>query len=387
MLFYYSANIFLCWMALGVLSLLVYENDRIRHGDKRLLYLTYALIAASALAEYLGVALDGSERFSRSALMFVKCVDYILTPMAGGALVLHMRLRNRWNIVMMGLLAFNTLLQVFSGAMGSWMVTIDAQNHYAHGPLYPVYIGLCLAIVLIVVLQFMIYGRSYRRQNRASLYATLVLVFAGIAIQELSDARTSYTALAFGAALLFIHYTEYAALKMDDHLRNQQLQLNTDALTGLLSRYAYSQTLKAYAAAGSLPTSLTAFTIDINGLKKANDKLGHEAGDELIRGAAACIVSVFGDVARCYRTGGDEFVVLTNMDGETADDALRRLTQETEHWRGDVVKTLSVAAGYALAAEHEGLTAEELVKESDLAMYEAKAAYYRNSGRDRRRSR
>ena len=387
MFFYYSANIFLCWMALGVLSLLVYENDRIRHGDKRLLYLTYALIAASALAEYLGVALDGSERFSRSALMFVKCVDYILTPMAGGALVLQMRLRNRWNIVMMGLLAFNTLLQVFSGAMGGWMVTIDAQNHYAHGPLYPVYIGLCLAIVLIVVLQFMIYGRSYRRQNRASLYATLVLVFAGIAIQELSDARTSYTALAFGAALLFIHYTEFVSQKMDDHLRTQQLQLDTDVLTGVYSRRACSQALRDYDAAGPLPVGFAAFTVDINGLKEVNDSLGHEAGDELIRGAAECIGRSFDAGACCYRTGGDEFVVLTTVDREEAANTLRRLEQETRRWHGNTVNSLRVAAGYALAADHEGQSAEMLVKESDKAMYEAKAAYYHNSGKERRRRR
>ena len=146
-------------------------------------------------------------------LLIVKCMDYILTPMAGGALILQMHLKNRWNSVMMGLLALNTVLQLISSAIGGWMAAIDARNHYTHGPLYPPYMGLCLAIILIVIAQFIIYGRSFRRQNRASLYATMLLIVIGIAIQELSDARTSYTALTIGAALLFIHYTEFVSLK------------------------------------------------------------------------------------------------------------------------------------------------------------------------------
>ena len=387
MFFYYSANIFLCWMSLGVLGLLVYENDRIRKRDKRLLYLTYLLIAASALAEFCGVALDGKETFPRSVLLIVKCMDYILTPMAGGALILQMHLKNRWNSVMMGLLALNTVLQLISSAIGGWMAAIDARNHYTHGPLYPLYMGLCLAIILIVIAQFIIYGRSFRRQNRASLYATMLLIVIGIAIQELSDARTSYTALTIGAALLFIHYTEFVSQKMDDHLRTQQLQLDTDVLTGVYSRRAYSQALRDYDAAGPLPVGFAAFTVDINGLKEVNDSLGHEAGDELIRGAEECIGRSFDAGACCYRTGGDEFVVLTTVDREEAANTLRRLEQETSRWHGNTVNSLRVAAGYALAADHEGQSAEMLVKESDKAMYEAKAAYYRNSGKERRRRR
>ena len=89
----------------------------------------------------------------------------------------------------------------------------------------------------------------------------------------------------------------------------------------------------------------------------------------------------------CYRTGGDEFVVLTTMNREEAEQGLQLLKMGTEQWRGDAVKSLSVSAGYALAEENEeeGLTAEMLVMESDKAMYEAKAAYYQKAGRNRRK--
>ena len=388
MISYYTSIILLSWLALGVLSILIRENDRLSKSDKRLLYLTYALIAISALAEWCGVQLDGRTDVPKWILVFVKTADYILTPLAGGALVVQMRLENRWRNAMLGILAANAVLQAVSAFTG-WMVVVDEAHHYSHGPLYGLYMGLCLAIIAIVIIEFILYGRSFRRQNRLSLYAIMLLVVIGIAIQEAlpGDNRTSYISLALGAALMFIHYSEYSQLAMDDTVSEQQAQIDTDVLTGLFSRNAYSRTLKKLDSAGPLPKDLAAFTIDINGLKTVNDSLGHEAGDELIRGAAACIVNAFGTGRSCYRTGGDEFVVLTPMSREEAGDAIKALDQETRRWRGDKVKSLSVSAGFALSQDFDELTSEALVRESDKAMYKAKAAYYRKAGRDRRNRR
>lgn len=373
-------------MALGVLCILIRENGRISRADKRLLYATYALIAVSALAEWCGVKMDGRADTPRWLFMLVKCVDYILTPMAGGALVIQIRMNNRWQKALMAILGINTVFQIICVFTG-WMVVIDGENHYTHGPLYDVYMLVCLAIITIVVIQFILYGRSYRRQNRWSLYAIIALVVIGIAIQEglPRGHRVSYIAMTIGAALMFIHYTEFSQLATDDFVSEQRIALDTDPLTGLRSRYAYSQALKHYDAKGALPEDLAAFTIDINGLKEVNDTLGHEAGDELICGAARCIENAF-SAGRFYRTGGDEFVVLaTDMNRVRADIALSRLRREADKWRGEKGQGLKLAAGYALAADSPGLTSEKLVHEADLQMYEAKADYYRKTGLDRRR--
>ena len=168
-----------------------------------------------------------------------------------------------------------------------------------------------------------------------------------------------------------------------DHLQEQQIQISTDALTGLLSRHAYSETLKKYSEC--VPNDLAAFSIDINGLKTVNDTLGHEAGDELICGAAECIKRVFGENGKCYRTGGDEFVVLMLMDHKQAADSLTRLIKETSRWQGNNVKKLSLSIGYALAADHENYSCEMLIKEADMAMYEMKKKYYSSNRHDRRK--
>ena len=383
---YYTTIILLSWMALGVLCILIRENGRISRADKRLLYLTYTLIAVSALAEWCGVQLNGRAGTPRWLLALVKCADYILTPMAGGALVTQMRMRNRWQNAMIVILGVNTAFQIISAFTG-WMMVIDAENRYTHGPLYWAYMVVYLCIIFIVVVECVLYGRSYRRQNRWSLYAIIGLVIVGIAIQELSPRgyRTSYIAMTIGAALMFIRYTEFSQLEADDYLLRQQAALDTDPLTGIQSRYAYYRALKRYDADGALPEDLAAFTIDINGMKEANDTLGHDAGDELICGAARCIEKAFSE-GRFYRTGGDEFVVLaTDMNRVRADIALSRLRREADKWRGEKGQGLKLAAGYALAADHPGLTSEKLVHEADLKMYEAKAEYYRKTGMDRRR--
>jgi GGDEF domain-containing protein len=72
------------------------------------------------------------------------------------------------------------------------------------------------------------------------------------------------------------------------------------------------------------------------------------------------------------------------MSGEEAEEMLRRLERETRAWRGRLVSGVTLSVGHALASECEDGIAERLVREADLAMYAAKAAYYRDIGRDRR---
>ena len=48
---------------------------------------------------------------------------------------------------------------------------------------------------------------------------------------------------------------------------------------------------------------------DANDLKKINDNLGHQKGDELITQIASCLKQVIKNDGNCYRTGGDEFII------------------------------------------------------------------------------
>ena len=269
------------------------------------------------------------------------------------------------------------LISCFTG----WMVVIDSENRYSHGPLYFVYMIFYLFVIAVVLIEFWIYGKGFARHNRYSLYAIMGMVVLGIALQEFIGvgSRTAYITLTMGAAMMFIHYIEYAQLDFEGRLNEKEKLLLSDTLTGLLSRYAYSQTLTEYDEQGALPQELAAFSIDINGVKTANDTLGRAAGDELIRGAADCIRRVFGANGLCFRTGGDEFIVLTNADLQTAEELLRKLERETKAWDGKMIHSLTVSAGFALACEHKDATAEKLIGFADRVMYADKNRYYSDS--------
>lgn len=383
---YYTSIILLTWMGLAALCILVMENSRIAKDDKRLLVLTYALIALAALAEWVGIQINGRADLPAWLIRTVKCLDYILTPMSGGAIVIQLHLNNRWQKAIYGTLITNTVLQIVS-AVFSWMLIIDDRNYYHHGPLFPLYMGVCIIIILLLIVQFMIYGKSFAKENRRSLYAIMLIVVAGILMQELADSRTAYIGMTLGAAMMFIHYSEFSQQTTDEYILAQQVALDTDPLTGLLSRYAYNKVLEKYQDE-SLPGDLAVFAMDVNGLKKTNDMLGHEAGDEMIRGAAECIRKAFGESGSCYRIGGDEFIIVADgMDAVRADGMLKKLQSEIKSWHGEKVQSINMSAGFAMASETPGITVEQLVSRADKVMYAAKAEYYRTSGEDRRTNR
>ena len=172
-------------------------------------------------------------------------------------------------------------------------------------------------------------------------------------------------------------YDYYTAqrIRMDKKLMEQRMKSSVDALTGVFSRLAYHECLGQYADA--VPEDLTVFLMDINGLKGVNDALGHEAGDELICGAAQCITQAVGDRGKLFRIGGDEFVVVGQMTQAQAREILAALQRIAAAWSGTKVKTLSISAGCAFAGDHPDFSVERLTKEADLAMYARKQEYYR----------
>ena len=67
-----------------------------------------------------------------------------------------------------GILIANTVFQIVA-VFNGWMITIDPEGHYMHGPYYGVYMIVYLSITAVIIIQFILYGRSFRRQNRKSL--------------------------------------------------------------------------------------------------------------------------------------------------------------------------------------------------------------------------
>lgn len=381
----YTSVIIMILLALTVLSILISENNRISQTKKQLFIATNIMIALAAIAECAGVHISGNADVPKGVLAAVKAIDYTFTPMTGGALIALMQKPGERNWFLVGIFVGNAVIQVIS-AFNGWMVVIDNQNHYVHGQFYPVYMLLYSMVIIILMHKMLSYGKTFRKQNRKSLYAIIILVFIGISMQELlgDDCRVAYLAATFASTFLYIHYSEFSQLRLDEKITEQQVKLSNDPLTGVGSRFAYMDAVKV--CLESLPNDFTVFLIDINGLKSVNDSIGHEAGDELICGAADCIRKSVGKKGQTFRIGGDEFVVFAVMTKKQLEAGLLDLKKKTGQWSGEKVKSLSLSAGYALAKEHKELSVAELVKEADKAMYKQKREYYQTEGRDRRRN-
>lgn len=153
-----------------------------------------------------------------------------------------------------------------------------------------------------------------------------------------------------------------------------------DQMTGLQNRRAYAEKLDA--CAENMPAELCIVMADLNGLKKANDTLGHEAGDELIIGASECLTQAFDPLGTVYRIGGDEFCVVMETKLPEAERCLARLAELTVVWKGKFIDGISISCG--AASREQGADLDALVEEADRRMYEDKDAYYARTGLDRR---
>ena len=157
-----------------------------------------------------------------------------------------------------------------------------------------------------------------------------------------------------------------------------------DELTGLYNRRGYEVDCQAIEKENNL-SEYAIIMMDLNGLKAANDNIGHEAGDELIIGAAKCMNNAFTGIGKAYRVGGDEFVALLTASRETIEAAVTTLDHLCANYKGRLISEISISKGLVICSEHPELEFEEIKALADKLMYADKDEYYRRTGKNRRR--
>jgi diguanylate cyclase (GGDEF)-like protein len=150
-----------------------------------------------------------------------------------------------------------------------------------------------------------------------------------------------------------------------------------DGLTGLASRGELDERLKAFLAAVQREGGQAALVcLDLDRFKAVNDTLGHPVGDALLKMVAQRLRSAVREGDVVARLGGDEFAIL-QIGGEqpqAADALARRLVDligRTYVAQGHMLN-IGTSVGIALVPE-DGLSADTLLRNADLALYRAKA--------------
>jgi diguanylate cyclase (GGDEF)-like protein len=172
----------------------------------------------------------------------------------------------------------------------------------------------------------------------------------------------------------------HAAVALDRAYLHQELDrlARTDGLTGLLNRRSLEEALQhELSRAQRYGSSLSLLMLDVDHFKQFNDRHGHPLGDKLLRQVAEVIRTTVREADLPARYGGEEFVViLPETELEAAMSVGERIRQGVaalggEEGRSQPLGHLSVSIGVA-SFPCPCPTPEELVKQADAALYEAK---------------
>ena len=181
-----------------------------------------------------------------------------------------------------------------------------------------------------------------------------------------------FSALFFSVLLFMLK----ALLKKDldaekANSNNFKNMANTDSLTGIRNKHAYSEAeaLLNQRIRQNDIDKLGVVVCDINGLKLANDTLGHAAGDKLIKDACSLICEYFTHGA-VYRIGGDEFVVILQEKGfDTMHEVIEDINRVIEYNIKN--KEVVIAIGHSELTKDDQLV-HDVFERADKMMYQRK---------------
>ncbi len=152
-----------------------------------------------------------------------------------------------------------------------------------------------------------------------------------------------------------------------------------DALTRLPNRILLSDRMhQAMSQSRRRELCMAIAYIDLDGFKQINDQHGHQAGDQLLMTVAARMTQVLREVDTLARIGGDEFVALLIdlKDSASIPLTLNRLLQAAAQpvRIGDRTLQVSASVGMTLYPQTNDIDADQLLRQADQAMYQAKLA-------------
>lgn len=222
-----------------------------------------------------------------------------------------------------------------------------------------------LLVVIVGIIGVLVMFLAFRPLHRLTLVAHALgsAAGAGDGPIELTSRRDEIGYLAKGLA------------KVAELQKTLEHHAYNDSLTKIPNRAALMRELeRRYLDVDAGPFAL--MIVDLDGFKKVNDGLGHQAGDELLCAVAAGLSSALDPGEFVARLGGDEFAILSAVDVEIA-HSYGSLAERVAGHASGVFKTaagdarVTASVGVALVPVH-GKTCEQAMTNADLALYKVK---------------
>lgn len=207
-------------------------------------------------------------------------------------------------------------------------------------------------------------GEIWNRRKNGEVYAELLTISE---IRDVQGKAYQYVAL----------FSDITASKT--HQRELERIAHFDALTNLPNRVLFADRLRqAMAQEQRRGQQLAVVYIDLDGFKAINDRHGHETGDQVLIALAMRMKLALREGDTLARLGGDEFVaVLIDLEGTSASVPLLNRLLETAALPvqvGEQSLKVSASLGVTFYQQAQGIDADQLLRQADQAMYQAKQA-------------
>ena len=208
------------------------------------------------------------------------------------------------------------------------------------------------------------YGEVWNRRKNGELYAVMGHISA---VRDDQNNLQHYVAM----------FNDITVLK--EHENELKRMAHFDALTCLPNRVLLADRMRqGMAQARRRPHPLAVAFLDLDGFKAINDDYGHEAGDQLLITVANRMKQALREGDTLARLGGDEFVavLLDVADDVIFEPMLTRLlaaaAQPVQY--GEITLQVSASLGVTFYPQAEDIDADQLLRQADQAMYQAKQA-------------
>jgi len=299
-------------------------------------WLSYVVVGASAL--YIGLTWERPHRLAISLLFGVGLVGAVVVSRLPRAKIVRSRYREGfffgWSVLDLALI-----------------VTATAADGGTHSP---------LALVLFVPVVFA--AMSYPLISVVTVGGLSMFAYLALAL-TVGGAPTSYEAL-FAAMLFCTGAMSAWQARNHDHQHQALMEVSrADPLTGCLNRRGFEERAVAEISSATRRAHQGAvLVLDVDHFKEVNDRLGHAAGDDLLRWLVATMRSALRPVDAIGRIGGDEFAVLL------ADIEPAEAVATSVRLAGLLNRRQPCSIGVA-SFPMDGIDLEELMRAADARLY------------------
>lgn len=291
---------------------------------------------------------------------------YILTPIPALLWLMYVNWqlfqnsrKLKTSVIIFGIPAAVCMILTVLSPLNGWMFTIDANNIYQRGVLYPLLAFTCFFPTIFAALLLAI--------NRKRISKKMLVLMLLFTVPPLLGAVAQV--LFYGITVLWSSITISIFFI---HTNIQSTQIHVDHLTGAFNRRQLDVILEDRIHTAQSKQPLSCILLDIDHFKSINDTLGHIAGDEALKDASALLQSCIRKRDLLARFGGDEFIIITDIDNDkTLGELCQRIRQAVEGFNQSCHRnyTLGFSIGSAVYDPDSGWSKDRYIAHVDSLMY------------------